>query len=203
MIKQTFCTAFAIFVIATASAKAQDYDFLGLEFKAAAGTMIPLVDGQFEKTWSIGDGVNTKLPSSRAGVFVWYLSNDVTRGDNRWSEVYAGPTFVPRKGIEIQIGVGIDSTQAARIGGGVYMNGHFGNGMVTMEQGGSGLWYKGAYTHHVLGPVAFGFFTQRFADTGPLVELKVSKTYALWFSAGPNLENRQFATITGLNIKLP
>ena len=242
MVKLTTVLFVLFGLMSVAPVRAQDYNFVGLEFKTD-GAKTPLIDGQFEKTWPIdknkaaeqlqrtrdiiakrylesfpptetekivmrellreNEEAAKEFTPARVGVFAWVLSNDPARGDNRWTEIYAGPTFMPRKWIEIQIGAGGDSNHKGRLGAGVYLGGHLGNGMLAMEQGGSGFWYKTTYSHHVAGPVALGIFSRRFGDTGPLVEVKLSKGRTLWFTAGPNLENGKFTTITGLNIGLP
>lgn len=58
-----------------------------------------------------------------------------------------------------------------------------------------------AYTHHVAGPVSVGAFSRRFSDTGPLLEVKISKSYTVWATAGPDLQDHnRMKAVVGLNI---
>ena len=134
---------------------------------------------------------------THAGLFAWGLAD--TGG---FGEIYIGPTWYPRKWVELQVGAGIENHPGFwRVGTGVFLNGHLGSATILWETGVTGYWYKVAYSHHVAGKVSLGVFSRRFAGTGPIIEVKASKSYTIWVTAGPDLQDHnRMKAVVGMNI---
>ncbi len=133
----------------------------------------------------------------RLGMFAFGLVDSVGFG-----QIYIGPTWYPKKWLEVQFGAGIENhSEFWRVGGGIYLIDNHGSGLLLWENGASGYWYKATYTYPVSKRLALGVFSRRFAGTGPLVEVKASKSYTFWVTAGPDLQdNRRMKAVVGLNI---
>jgi hypothetical protein len=189
---------FVFLSLLTTTSSVYAQSFVGLETKFVDGVAVPLVDGQIEKTWP------TSVEGGSLGLFTWFLSNDIGHRDSRWSEIYLGPAWYPRKWLEIVVGAGVETDlHPWRIGGEVIAAGQHGFMIFAWEQGGSGPWYLLKYLHPVAGKFSAGVFSRRFAGTGPLLSVKLNGRYSIWATAGPDLENGRVKTVLGLNVGIP
>ena len=175
----------AIVVLGTCSkAHAQS---IGLEVKTSAA-------GSSQLGNIYAEALNKK---GNTGLFFWGLGDS-----GGFAELYAGPTWYPTKWFEVQFGAGVENSPGFwRVGGGAYLIDHHGNGLILWENGASGYWYKATYSYPVYHKVSVGVFSRRFAGTGPLVEVRASKSYMVWATAGPDLQDgNRLKAVIGLSI---
>jgi hypothetical protein len=112
--------------------------------------------------------------SKRFGWSAWSLTSKA------WSEAYAGPTWTPRPWLSLSVSAGAETNKhPLRVAGSVSASkGKWAESYVH-EKGGSGWWYKSVSTYQASKKTAVGFFSQRFAGSGPYAERKISR-FVLW-----------------------
>lgn len=99
---------------------------LGLESKASASGTSAVADIYGEELNAKGD----------KGLFFWGLADT-----GKFGEIYLGPTWYPKKGIELQFGVGVENAPGFwRVGGAAYLSGKPGSLNLFWEDGASGYW---------------------------------------------------------------
>jgi hypothetical protein len=122
------------------------------------------------------DGLLTKPIRGALGGFCWF------QVQQEYSQVYCGPTYLPRPWIQFALGSGIETDKhPARIGSYVWLGKGKLSGLGAFEDGGSGFWYKVETNYQVGKVVGLGMLSERYHGTGPKVELSVPHTaLKLW-----------------------
>jgi hypothetical protein len=115
--------------------------------------------------------------SKKLGIFLWALQSE------SWGEIYVGPSYKFVKGVEVGVGVGIESDPKP-LRSAVYAL-FSGNGRslyMTAETGGSGPWYQveGNQAFNLMHqPAGIGFRYQSFIGIGPRLEATTLKGHLM------------------------
>lgn len=123
--------------------------------------------------WQIDGYVTRKRDGDQTGASLWFLATD-----NYW-EVYAGPTWSPRKWIEVGVSAGLEKdTHPWRVEQSLWLGHGRVSGLLILEEGGSGLWYKATADYQVSKRLSAGYLDQRFKGRGPEIEYKAGRVRA-------------------------
>ena len=96
-----------------------------------------------------------------------------------YSQVYGGPTYMPKPWVQVGGALGIEKSGdkvSPRVGGFVWVGKGRLSSLVLLEGAGSGFWYKSQTTIKLPKGVTASVINQRFAGTGPELEIPIPKT---------------------------
>lgn len=111
--------------------------------------------------------------NGKVGGYIWAQSGP------GYSQVYAGPTYAPKSWVQVGGAFGIEKSGdkvSPRVGGFVWVGKGRLSSLVLLEGAGSGFWYKSQTTIKLPKGVTASVINQRFAGTGPELEIPIPKT---------------------------
>lgn len=120
----------------------------------------------------------SKKYDNGTGFYEWYLAGQ------SWGEALVGPAFFPKKGMEIDFAVGLETNKRPLRGQAqIWMGNARGSFLTAVEYGGSGFWYTAVGNRNVLTiqneKIGLGFRAKRYAGIGPQIQVAVGR-FTAW-----------------------
>ena len=111
--------------------------------------------------------------NGKVGGYIWAQTRP------GYSEAYAGATCSPKSWLQVGAAVGVERSGDAtspRVGGFAWIGKDRFSNLTLLEGAGSGFWYKNQTSVSLPKGVTASLISQRFAGTGPEIEIRVPKT---------------------------
>lgn len=135
-----------------------------------------VVEGQ---TLNVQPQINLWLqdtkPDHKTGWYLWAQTSQ------SYSQAYGGLTYKLTKDLQIGGGAGVEQAAAPwRVAGFAYYTKGKYLVLAIGEKGGGGTWYLTQVGYKANSRVQFSLHSQRFAGTGPRIDVGLGKGFTLW-----------------------
>ncbi|MBL8029657.1 MAG: hypothetical protein JNN11_00165 [Candidatus Doudnabacteria bacterium] len=121
-------------------------------------------------------GIYTSALTPKTGTFVWF------QADKEYSQSYAGLTYLPTEWLQVAAGAGLEqNSDPLRIGGFAAVNRKGGKGLLILETGGSGFFWRVEAGYPLGKGFGLGVLSQVNKGSGLRVEYRLKKMpLVLW-----------------------
>jgi hypothetical protein len=108
-----------------------------------------------------------------------------TEAKQTYAQAYAGPTYSPKKWLQVGLGIGLEQDQNPLRVGGFLWAGHGRYSLLTIqEHGGSGRWYRTEANFQALERLGLGAMHQKGYGLGPRIQFQIPRSpIVLWAAA--------------------
>ena len=111
--------------------------------------------------------------NGKVGAYIWAQSGP------GYHQIYGGPTISPKTWLQVGAAVGVEKdgdNVSPRVGAFVWFGKNRVSNIILLEGAGSGFWYKNQTSLSLPKGVTASLISQRFAGTGPEIEIQIPKT---------------------------